>query len=179
MLLGELALRSATVSPEARAAVVRARLPTTDWPTAPLQFTALDARTGELHLPDRNSGLSLVEAASASGAVPGLWPPVRAGGRWWIDGGMVSVAHVELGASFHRVVVIAPVVAGLPGLPTVDDQVAALRSAGIQVVLVSPNDATRAAIGENVFDPARRGAAAEAGRAQGRAAAADVRAVWG
>jgi NTE family protein len=177
-LFGQLAMRSQTVSTEARASVVCARLPITEWPSAPLGFTAIDAETGELHVLNKASGLTLVEAASASGAVPGLWPAVHAGGRWWIDGGMVSVANVELGAAYKRVVVIAPVVAGLPGLPTVDDHVATLKQDGVRVALISPNDQTREAIGANPFDPTRRGAAAEAGRAQGRDGADDVRAVW-
>ncbi|MGW7003626.1 hypothetical protein ACWGCW_12530 [Streptomyces sp. NPDC054933] len=51
-------------------AVVRARLATTDWP-ATLRITAIDADTGELHTFDRQSGVPLLDAVSASGAVPG------------------------------------------------------------------------------------------------------------
>jgi len=48
-----------------------------------------------------------------------------------------------------------------------------------RVVLISPDEPTRAAIGPNVFDPTRRGAAAAAGRVQGRAAAAGIQELWG
>lgn len=51
-----------------RRSVVEGRLVTTDWPAA-LRVTAIDADTGELHVFDRASGVSLVDAVSASGAV--------------------------------------------------------------------------------------------------------------
>lgn len=53
--------------------MVGSRLVTTDWPTG-LKVTAIDAETGELHLFDRRSGVQLIDAVSASGAVPGIWP---------------------------------------------------------------------------------------------------------
>jgi NTE family protein len=58
-------------------------------------------------------------------------------------------------------------------------EVADLEAKGVRVILVVPDDRTREAIGDNVFDPTRRGPAAEAGRLQGQAAAADVKGVWG
>jgi NTE family protein len=53
-----------------------------------------------------------------------------------------------------------------------------LRAEGTLVAQVSPDAAAVSAIGRNVLDPARRAAAARAGRAQSAAAAAEVRAVW-
>jgi NTE family protein len=175
--LGQVAMKAQTVSTEVRQAVVAARLPVQDWPAGPLKITAIDAETGELHVLDRNSGLTLTEAAAASGAVPGLWPMVTAGGRRWIDGGVCSVANVALGAAYDRVLVIAPFTSPTSGLPTVHAEVAELRREH-EVVLISPDARTVEAIGPNVFDPTRRGPAAEAGRTQGRAAAAEVRALW-
>jgi NTE family protein len=57
-------------------------------------------------------------------------------------------------------------------------QAAALAAAGASVVLVRPDRAAAHAIGHNVLDLSRRAAAAAAGRAQARAKAAAVRAVW-
>jgi len=54
--MGRMALAATTVSSEARAAVVASRLPAADWPDAPLQMTAIDAETGDLHLFNRASG---------------------------------------------------------------------------------------------------------------------------
>jgi NTE family protein len=176
--LGRMALAATTVSSEARAAVVASRLSSMDWPNAPLQMTAIDAETGDLHLFDKASGISLATAAAASGAVPGLWPAVEAQGRKWIDGGSCSPTNASLGAGYSQVVVIAPAAEGFPG-GGVRDEVADLEARGIHVILIVPDERTRGAIGDNVFDPARRGPAAEAGRLQGQAAAADVKSVWG
>jgi NTE family protein len=177
--LGRMALAAATVSGEARAAVVASRLSSMDWPDAPLQMTAIDAETGDLHLLDKASGIPLATAAAASGAVPGLWPVVEAQGRKWIDGGSCSPANASLGAGYTRVVVIAPAPEGFPGSGGARDDVAVLEAKGIQVILIVPDERTREAIGDNVFDPTRRGLAAEAGRLQGHAAASDVKTVWG
>lgn len=64
-------------------------------------------------------------------------------------------------------------------MPRLSAQVAALRAAGSQVAVVAPDAAARAAIGRNVLDPARRAAAARAGRAQAAAVCDEVAAVWG
>jgi NTE family protein len=177
-LLGSMALAARTVSSEARAAVVASRLPSAHWPDAPLQMTAMDAETGDLHLFDKTSGIPIATAAAASGAVPGLWPVVEAQGRKWIDGGSSSATNAHLGGSYDKVVVIAPASEGFPGQRGTRDDVADLEAAGVQVVLIVPDENTKAAIGGNVFDPARRGPAAEAGRLQGRELAEEVKNVW-
>ena len=176
--LGRMAMAAKTVRREDRARVVSARLPSTGWPAAPLKMTAIDAQTGELHLFDKDSGVSLTTAAEASGAVPGLWPVVVALGRTWIDGGSFSAANADLGAAYDSVVIIAPVVAGFPGQRGTLDEVADLKAAGVDVVLIHPDERASAAIGVNVFDPARRGPAAEAGRTQGQGVATQVLKVW-
>jgi NTE family protein len=176
--LGRMAMAAATVSAEARAAVVAARLPSAAWPAAPLRMTAIDAETGALHLFDKTSGVPIVTAAAASGAVPGLWPVVSALGRTWIDGGSCSATNAALGADYNRVVVIAPAADGFPGMRGTRDDVADLVDKGIDVTLIVPDERTTEAIGPNVFDPARRGPAAEAGRLQGREAADEVGRLW-
>jgi NTE family protein len=42
-----------------------------------------------------------------------------------------------------------------------------LRAAGAEVALITPDEASKAAVGENPLDPDTRTPAAEAGRAQG------------
>jgi NTE family protein len=177
--LGRLAMAATTVSRQERGAVVTFRLPAGGWPDAPLKLTAIEADTGELHLLDKNSGVSLATAAEASGAVPGLWPVVEALGRRWIDGGSCSAANAGLGAGYGHVVVIAPAAEGFPGQRGTADEVEDLKAAGVNVVLIRPGERARAAIGDNAFDPARRGPAAESGRAQGQELAAEVAQVWG
>jgi NTE family protein len=177
--LGRMAMSATTVSSEERAVVIASRLPGTGWPEARLAMTAIDAETGELHLLDKESGVPLTTAAEASGAVPGLWPVVKALGRTWIDGGSCSATNADLGLGYDHVMVIAPAVEGFPGQRSTLDEVADLRTAGVDVVLIHPDERAKVAIGLNVFDPTRRGPAAEAGRAQGRARASEVAGVWG
>lgn len=159
-----------------RRAVVRSRLTTTRWP-ANLQVTAIDADTGQLHVFDANSGVSLVDAASASGAVPGVWPLERFADRSWVDGGMVSTANAHLADGFERVVVIAPMPDGYGAIPGAKQDVAGMR-AHSHVLLVCPDDASVAAVGPNIYDPTRRGAAAAAGRQQGTDLAPAVHDTW-
>jgi len=171
-----LAVRS---MPEAdRRKVFEARLPVGDWPARTLKVTAVDARTGELVVFDSAGEAGLVDAVGASCAVPGVWPPVTIGDRRLVDGGVRSVANADLAAGYERVVIVAPVAAGIGQMPSPGRQAAALAAAGARVVLVRPDRAAMRAIGRNVLDVSRRAAAATAGRAQARTAAVAVRAVW-
>jgi NTE family protein len=176
--IGRFALRTSTVPEAERIAVIGRRLPVREWPRRALRITAVDAHTGEFVALDRNSGVPLVEAVAASCAVPGIWPPVSAGGRRFIDGGLRSPVNADLAAGCARVVVLAPQVRAIGPMVALDAQIAALRADGALVAQVSPDTAAVSAIGRNVLDPARRAAAARAGRAQSAAAAAEVRAVW-
>jgi NTE family protein len=176
--LGRIAQSATTVTASARAEVIQARLSDLDWPDVALQITALDCLTGDLRIFDSEGGVPLSVVAAASGALPGLWPVVEADGRLWIDGGSVSPVNAHLGSEYDRVLVLAPAPNGFPGLPTVYQDVDDLRAAGVRVVLLTPDDESRQAIGDNVFDPARRGPAADAGLRQGRRAKLAVAAIW-
>jgi NTE family protein len=77
------------VSVAERRRTVQARLYTTQWPRT-LHVAATDADSGVLKAFDHTCGHSQADVVSASGAVPGISPIVRIGGRAWIDGGMVS-----------------------------------------------------------------------------------------
>ncbi|MFG2104954.1 patatin-like phospholipase family protein [Micromonospora echinaurantiaca] len=177
--IGAMAVAARTPSEASRRAVIEARLPQRDWPGRRLLVTAVDAASGEFVVFDADSGVSLVDAVGASCAVPGVWPPVTIGGRRFIDGGMRSAVNADLARGAQRVVVLAPTAAAFGPMPRLSAQVAALRAAGSQVAVVAPDAAARAAIGRNVLDPARRAAAARAGRAQAAAVRDEVAAVWG
>jgi NTE family protein len=159
-----------------RRAIVEGRLVTMKWPDT-LRVTAIDADTGVLHVFDHNSGIALVDAVTASGAVPGVWPLVRLNGRSWIDGGMVSSANARLADGYERVIVLAPMPAGYGAIPGVEDDVAVMRERA-RVCLLSPDEESVRAIGPNPYDPDRRGPAAEAGKLQGIRMAPTVGAVW-
>lgn len=159
-----------------RRSVVEARLVTTDWPPT-LQVTAIEADTGQLHVFDHTSGISLIDAVSASGAVPGVWPLVHINGRTWIDGGMVSATNARLADGYERVVILAPMPTGYGSIPGAAED-AAVMSANANVFLIIPDEHSIAAIGPNPYDPTRRSAAATAGRAQGRSIATTIQAMW-
>lgn len=169
--VGQLAVQAETVSEADRRAVIAARLPVHDWPEQRVVIVAVDAETGEPRRFDRASGVSLVDAVAASCAVPGVWPPVTIEGRRYVDGGVRSAENADYAAGASRITVIAPLgvesplPAEKPLLEVLDD----LRAAGAEVALITPDEASVAAIGENPLDPAARTPAAEAGRAQGAA----------
>ncbi|MFG3015267.1 patatin-like phospholipase family protein [Streptomyces cinerochromogenes] len=169
--VGRVALAARTVSEAERRAVIESRLPVHAWPERALKVVAVDAESGEPRVFDRTSGVSLVDAVAASCAVPGVWPPVTIGGRRYVDGGVRSVANADLAAGAERVLVLVPlgVTEPFPSEQPLERAVAELRDRGAEVVVVGPDEASAAAIGDNPLDPATRGPAAEAGRAQGRA----------
>jgi NTE family protein len=159
-----------------RRAVVEARLVVREWPAA-LRVTAIDAKTGELHVFDSQSGVALLDAVSASSAVPGVWPLEHINDRAWIDGGMVSTANARLADGYDRVLVIAPMPWAFGEIPGAAEDVAAM-SGNAAVMLTSPDERSTAAIGPNPFDPERRSSAASAGREQGVEVAGAVGALW-
>ena len=176
--LGRLALRARTVPESERVEVIASRLPVHEWPSQRrLLVTAVDAATGEFRAFDRESGVPLVLAVAASCAVPFVWPPVTIDGRRYIDGGVRSGTNADLAAGYDRVVVLAPLPRGFGLTASAHAQVEALRAES-NAVLVSPDREALQAIGRNVLDPAKRAAAARAGRAQAGAVLDEVRAVW-
>jgi NTE family protein len=66
---------------------------------------------------------------------------------------------------------------GYAGISSAQDDVDRLNETAAAILAV-PDDASRTAIGTNPYDATRAAAAAEAGRAQGRAFAARVRDIW-
>jgi NTE family protein len=168
--MGAYALAAKTVTEAERLAAVGSRLPSPEWPSRRLLLVAVDAETGEMRVFDRQSRVDLVDAVAASCAVPGIWPPVTIGGRRYVDGGVRSSDNADLAAGHATIVVISPL--GLdPPFPSpmpLRTAVGQLRSEGSAVTVITPDEASVAAIGNNPLDPATRIPAAQAGRAQGR-----------
>lgn len=175
--IGRAALRAKTVPEEERRRVIAGRVPFQMWPQQRLLIPAVDAETGEAAIFDKDSGVELVDAVAASCAVPVVWPPITIRGRRYIDGGVRSIANVDLAAGCERLVIIAPVAVALRHADRPAVQAAALGT-GVRSVIISPDAASRAAIGGNVLDPAGRAPAAHAGRVQAASIAEQVREVW-
>jgi len=173
--IGAMALAARTVPEADRRAVIAARLHDATWPERRLLVTAVDARTGEFVVFDREQGVDLVDAVGASCAVPCVWPPVTIGGRRYVDGGVRSPVNADLAAGCDEVVILAPVTASFGPSTRIGRQIAGL---GAQVVLIQPDKAAKQAFGRNVLDPARRAPAARAGHAQAAQEAARVTAAW-
>lgn len=168
--IGRLALDALTADEPTRRRVIETRLPSHDWPIWRLSLVAVDARTGETAVFDRARGVPLVDAVAASCAVPGAWPPVTIGTSRYIDGIVRGWTNVDLAKDYQRVLVVAPIVE-----PTWPEQLAGLAS---QVEVIRPDEASLAAFGTDVLNPAVRAPAAEAGRNQGQREAERVRALW-
>ena len=169
--LGEMALATETVDEGVRRQVIAARLAGIDWSERRVDVVVVDAATGDRRVLDRTSGVGLVDAVAASSAVPGVWPPVTIGGVRYVDGGIWSLTNTDLALGHERVLVLAPIVD-----PSVAAEVAGL-GVGVRVEVVSPDAASRQALGTDVLDPAIREPSARAGLAQGRAEAERIRAL--
>jgi NTE family protein len=169
-LVGAYALAADTVSEAERRAVIESRLPSQEWPSRRIQIVAVDAGTGQTKVFDRDSGVSLVDAVAASCAVPGVWPPATVDGHRYVDGGVRSIDNADLAAGYARIVVVSPMGydSPMPSPMALRAVVGQLREGGSDVTVISPDQASVAAIGDNALDPATRVPAAEAGRAQGR-----------
>ncbi|MGB3327637.1 MAG: patatin-like phospholipase family protein [Thermomicrobiales bacterium] len=161
-------------------ATVAARLPDPDWPRRALWITAVDARTCESVVFDRQSGVGLADAVAASCS---SGEPFRIGDERFIDGGYRrSSDNADLAAGHARVLVLSPF-GGRSRAPLawgmhLDAQAAELRAGGSAVETILPDENARIAFGTSMIDLSRRVDAARAGYAQGRATAPTIRAFW-
>lgn len=174
----DLALSADTVSESSRRDVIASRLPRHEWPDRDLKVIAVDATNGERAVFTRDSGVGLVDAVSASCAVPGVWPPITVAGTRYVDGGVWSGSNADLAVGADRVLVLSPT---LPDGPVVlgrslTDEVTELSGARVHVIYA--DDASVAAFGMNPLAISTRRPSALAGREVGRASAAAVAVLW-
>jgi NTE family protein len=160
--LCRLALDADTVDEAVRRRVIAARLEGLDWHGDRVSVVAVETATGARRVFDRSSGVDVVDAVAASCAVPGIWPPVTIDGDRYVDGGIWSLTNTDLATGCARVVVLAPIADDV--LPV---ELAGL-GAGVMSAVVTPGDASLAAFGTDVLDPASREGSARAGLDQGR-----------
>ena len=176
--IGALSLATDTVPEAERRAAVAARLPVPQWSERDIRIPAVDAETGELVVFTSDSGVDLIDAVTASCAVPGVWPPATVAGRRYVDGGVRSGSNADLAAGCDPVLVITPTQPDTPGpwgdLPA---EIAALAPA--RVVTVHADDDSIVAFGTNPLAASTRAPSARAGREVGRAQAAAVAALFG
>lgn len=173
--LGRAALKARTVPESARRAAIMMRVTSESWPAKRLRIPAVVAATGEVRVFDNDSGVPLIDAVAASCAVPLVWPPMTVNGTRYVDGGVRSIANVDLAAGYGRVVVIAPSTLSLRRRNRPQEQAAAL---GVPFAVISPDAAALRAIGKNPLDPDHRAEAAESGLAQAAREADRLRTLW-
>jgi NTE family protein len=178
--IGRWALDAPTVTEEERRAVIAERLPSHAWPNSMLLIVAVDTETGETKTFDRLSGTNLIDAVSASCAVPGIWPPVTIDGRRYMDGGARSSDNADLALGYAHTVIVSPMGTARPEVTgeSLEQQVEILKSAGGKTYVVEPDEASKGAIGLNPLAPETRIPAANAGRSQGHAIAKDIALFW-
>ena len=175
--VGRFAMDATTVAAGDRRAVIGARLTVQSWSDRRLLITAVNAKTGELRVFDRNSGVDLIDAVSASCAVPGVWPTVEIDGHRYTDGGVRTIANSDLAAGSDPVLVLAPLAEANAPVAIPAHELAKLAPARVHVECA--NEASLVAFGTNPLDPATASVSAQAGREQGRLIAAEIAAFLG
>jgi NTE family protein len=161
--------------------IVAARLPSHHWPHQRVLIVAVDARTGEPVVFDRDSGIDLVDAVAASTS-NGLGGPHRIGERPYINGGYRRSENADLAAGYGRVLVLSPF-SGRTRMPLtwgmdLATQVDELRRGGSRVETVFPDAGAGAVFDANAMDPSTRPQAARGGYDQGRGLAEVLAEFW-
>jgi NTE family protein len=162
---------------------VAARLPSQHWPQQPVLIAAVDARTGEPAVFDRDSGVDLVDAVGASTSNGfGPFPPYRIGENRYINGGYRRNENADLAAGYGRVLVLSPF-GGRSRMPLewgmdLATQVDELRAGGSRVETVIPDGGAGDVFDANALDPSTRLQAARGGYDQGRALAEPLAEFW-
>lgn len=161
------------MDPAAYRAFIGSSLPG-QWPEGDLRCTTVDCETGETVLLDRHSGMDLIDAVSASCAIPTYFPTVEHRGRHFTDGPrgpFVASLAAELGLDAIVFVGLRlPVVEGADERTEVDD----LAASGLPVARVT-NGPAFVSLGVDLMDPAAVKVATLIGLGDGEAAAGPVR----
>lgn len=140
------------------------------WPDRPTWITAVDLHCGSRAVFGRTHRATLPQAVSASVAIPGYFAPVMIGGVPYVDGGAWSTHHADLLLAEDVEIVFISAPSSAPEPLAADPaqwlrapirrqlyrEVAALRSAGKQVVVIEPDRGLRDVIGINSLSLRRR-----------------------
>jgi NTE family protein len=185
--IGAAALAMKTGPWEERLEIIKSRLPVQEWPNKQrLAIVSVDAQTGEWIMFDRDAGVSLALAVSASCAVPGVYPPAAIEDHRYIDGGMRSGTNADIAKGYQRVLILRAETFDVSALDpqhttpfmTFEEELSELEQAGSQVLVITPNAASAEARGSNPLDASRSAISAKVGREQGRLLAESVKHFW-
>lgn len=132
------------------------------WPEE-LRIVAIDARTGERRVFDRDAGIPLARAVAASTAIPALVGAVSIAGTACFDAGIRDTTSADLVSGFDAVTILAPY-----PRPPIDERVAFLRAGGSDVTVLTPSDLGVLGTGQRRLDAAGQRASFALGRRDGR-----------
>ena len=169
-------LRPRLGDPAQRARVIGTHVPARAWPERRLAITPVDASDGSRVVFDAGSGVSLLDALLASGALPGIFPLTTIEGRRYADGGVHSLYNADLAAGHDVVVVVSPMPLDGYLKAKLDAEVSLLGGATVHVV--AADAASLAAIGPNPISADTAPAALEAGAAQSGREIEGLRPIW-
>jgi NTE family protein len=172
--MGPLGDRLASGAERRRA--IAAQLPVQEWPGRRLVITAVDAESGQRASFDATSGVGLIDAVTASGALPGIYPLVPINGRRFADGGVHSLYNADLAAGHDIVTVLSPMPLSDYFRAKLGAEVATLGAADVQIVIA--DERSLAAVGPDPNSAAAARAALEAGAAQAHREIARLKPVW-
>ena len=144
------------------------------WPERPMWLCAVDVRSGERVVFGQPGAppASVGQAVAASCAIPAYFSPVTIGGRRYVDGGLRSMANLDLliGSGVDLVVVSSPLshaspvpwpAASAPVRQLLKNllraELTVLRRTGVPVVVIEPGRRVAASMGLNPMDARRRG----------------------
>ncbi len=152
-----------------------------------LLIAALDASSGcrVVFGAEGAPAATVAQAVAASCAIPGVFAPVRVGGRDYVDGGAWSPTNMDAlpVRRGEHVLCLNPTGSLRPQRGSLAgafgplsraagaSEALALRHRGARVTLVHPDGASAEAMGIDLMNPARRAAVISAGYAQGLALA--------
>jgi NTE family protein len=147
------------------------------WPTdVDLRVVAMSCTKGERRAWARADGVPVARAVASSCAVPGMFPTVEIDGDRYTDGGAWSPSNADLlaGDGLDAVLFIGPIGGFLAGRPQIERELDQLRAAGAATESILPGEGF-ADLRTQLMNPAFRAQGLEAGRQDGKAAAASVR----
>jgi NTE family protein len=151
----------------------RQYMPVAAWPKS-LIISAVDVDDGSFVSWDATAGVSMVRAAAASSAIPGIFPPVTIAGRRYMDGAMRSPTSADLAVGCDLVVIVAAPSRSEQSDRQIAAETAGIRAAGGEIIEVRPDADSSDAFGPNSMDASRQSLVFEAGLRQGRAVAGEI-----
>jgi len=149
--IGHAALAAVTPDAVRMRANLQVILQTTSWPSPVLHITAVDAYTGERCVITEASKIRPSRAATASSAVPGLFPPQPIHDRKCMDGGVSGTGlHLDIVSGARRTLILAlrngqhPNAAGMTeSAGTTETEQSRLEATGTRTFLRTPEAVER------------------------------------